>query len=207
MVAAERIALVLAAGASLRWGSGPKALAPLGGATALGRIVGTLGEAGVAPIRVVLGAHAREIRDRFVGPEALPVAWIEFRDWASGRSASVRAGLTDLPAEAEVLLWPVDHPFVTPATVRRLLSVADSDDLATWVLPEYGGRGGHPVLLKPPAWRAIFDLGPDEPLRRLLARLGPQVRRVAVDDPGVAVNLNTPADLAAAREAGRGVTE
>jgi len=74
--------------------------------------------------------------------------------------------------------------------------------MAVWVLPEFRGHGGHPVILAPPTRASIFELGPDQPLRDLLPRFGPQVRRVPVEDAGVVANLNTWEEYAAARAAG-----
>ena len=195
----ERTTLLLAAGASRRWGPGPKALAPIGRSTALGRIVESARIAGVVPCRVVVGAHGDAVRDALRDRTDPAVEWVAAPAWRSGRTASIQAGLAGLSADVEVLLWPVDQPFVRPETVRRLLAAAEADELAVWVLPQFGGRGGHPVLLKPPAWRRIFDLAPAAPLRALMASFGPQVRRVPVDDAGVVVNLNTPADMERAR--------
>jgi molybdenum cofactor cytidylyltransferase len=197
-----RVGLILCAGESRRWGGGPKALLRVGPASAIERILGLLRAVGVTSIRVVVGAHSEQIRG------ALPIAvrsqaeWIEHADWARGRTGSVQRGLTDLAPDSEVLLWPVDHPFVSPGTVDRLLSVAEQDQIATWLIPEHLGRGGHPVLLKPPAWRAVFSLSPGDSLRKILPYLGPQVLRVPVDDPGVGVNLNTPEEYQRALAAG-----
>ena len=196
---AERVAVVLAAGASSRWGDTPKALADLGGVTALGRILRSIRRSGVELARVVLGARAPEIRAGRLPPELPTIEWVDAPGWRSGRTASIQAGLGGLPPEREVLLWPVDHPLVEPATVERLLEVADRDAIAVWILPEYQGRGGHPVLLKPAAWQAIFDLAPETPLRALIPRFGPQVLRLSVADRGVVVNLNMPSDLERAR--------
>jgi len=61
------------------------------------------------------------------------------------------------------------------------------------VVPTFDGRGGHPILLGAGVFTAIRALEPDEPLRDLLRtrnRLD-----VAVDDPGIRIDLDTPDDL------------
>ncbi len=195
------VGLILSAGASVRWGGAPKALLPVGAERALARIARLLGEAGVTRRRVVVGAAATEIRAGTPEPIRSSLEWIEHPAWERGRTGSIQAGLAGLLEEG-VVLWPVDHPFVAPPTLPRLLAAAEHDDLATWVLPEYGGRGGHPVVLKPPTLRRIAGLEPAAPLSRLLPELGVQVRRVPVDDPGVVINLNTPEEYWTARRAG-----
>ncbi len=196
-----RVGLVLSAGASSRWQGEPKALLRIGPESALERIVRLLEVAGVPRIRVVVGAHADRIRAAVAPSLRDRIEWLAHPEWASGRTGSVGRGLVDLSDE-EVVLWPVDHPLVAPGTLPSLLAVADRDLIATWILPQYGGRGGHPVVLKSPAWRLVAELRPDEPLNRLLPRLGPAVRRVPVDDPAVVVNLNTPEAYWEARGAG-----
>jgi molybdenum cofactor cytidylyltransferase len=197
----ERVGVILSAGGSERWGGAPKALLPVGAETALGRIARLLEEAGVGRRRVVVGAGAEGIRRWIEGAGGLGLEIVEHPRWYEGRTSSVRAGLAELGDE-EVVLWPVDVPMVAPGTLPRLLRAAERDALATWVLPVHAGRGGHPVLIKPPARRLIDELGPDEPLHHLLPRLGPQVLRVPTDDPGVAVNVNTPEEYWRARAAG-----
>jgi molybdenum cofactor cytidylyltransferase len=185
------VALVLGAGGSERWGGSPKALLPVGEVPAIGRVLRTLRAAGLSKVIVVLGASAEAIAGEVVG--AFPEAEVVVNAaWALGRSGSIQLGLRAVEAPQEVLLWPVDQPFARVDTVRGILDAARRDALATWIIPEFDGRGGHPVLLKPPAWRLVHDLAPDAPLRSLLPSLGPQVLRLPVDDAGVMVNLNTP---------------
>jgi molybdenum cofactor cytidylyltransferase len=193
------IALVLSAGASERWGGSPKAFLRVGESGALEHIVRTCRTAGLDEVRLVVGADAGRLTQAAHELDVdLPIT--ENPDWAEGRTGSIQAGLRDLPPTAEVLLWPVDQPFARPATVAALIACALSDLLATWIIPEFDARGGHPVLLRPAAWREVFTLGPDQPLRDLIPRLGPQVRRLPVPDPGVVVNLNTPEEYLQAME-------
>jgi molybdenum cofactor cytidylyltransferase len=199
----ETVGVVLAAGASERWGGRPKALLEVVGEPALARILRLLERAGILRVRVVLGAHPELVRPAAAGPFVGRVEWIDNPDWALGRTRSIQLGLAGLDERSSpVILWPVDHPMVAATTLPALRAAAEEAPLATWIIPEYRGRGGHPVLLRPEAWRAVFELGPDEPLRALLPRLGPQVLRVPLEDPGVVVNLNTPAEYQSARAEG-----
>jgi molybdenum cofactor cytidylyltransferase len=183
------VVLVLSGGASEHWGGGPKAMLSAGGGSALERIVEVSLGAGMDEIHLVVGAHADEVS---ASAAELDVGLDVIRnpDWARGRTTAVQCGLRAVEPDRDVLLWPADHPLVRESTVLALRECAATDLLATWIIPEYGGRGGQPVLLKAPAWEHIFSLGPDEPLRFLHARLGPQVRRLAVDDPAVVPNLD-----------------
>ena len=68
------------------------------------------------------------------------------------------------------------------------------------VLPTYGGRGGHPVLLSGAFVSQLAQLPVEHPESRLdhQIRALPESRvsRVEVRDPRVLDNLNTPEDFA-----------
>ena len=181
-------AVVLAAGASARWGGRPKALLPVGRETALERTVRLCRAAGVERVAVVVGRHATELR-RLVpaGAEVLGNP-----EWERGRTGSVQVGLRWAEASRGVLLWPVDHPFVDTSTPPRLLAQAERDAFALWVIPTYQGRGGHPVVIGRDAFGEVLDLDAGSPLRAVLPHLGFQVARVPVVDPGVAESSDTP---------------
>jgi molybdenum cofactor cytidylyltransferase len=191
----ETAALILSAGASQRFEGVPKALLSVDGRSGVRRIAEICLADGFAPVAVVVGAHRGPIVHELRG---LDVELIDAQRWTEGRTASVQDGLASLPPERDVLFWPVDHPFVSPRTVDVLLSARETDLLGVWFIPTFQGRGGHPVLWRAPVRNDIFDLRPDAPIRSLLPEFGPQVRRVAVDDPGVVANVDTPADYVSA---------
>ncbi|MHB8351897.1 MAG: nucleotidyltransferase family protein, partial [Thermoplasmata archaeon] len=120
------VGIVLSAGASRRWEGVPKALLSIGGTPALAVIVGRLAAA-VDRIRIVEGPEAEAIRSGVVLPGGAGVEWRINPDRASGPIGSFREGLRDLPEEARVVLWPVDHPCVAPETLLELLAVSDRD--------------------------------------------------------------------------------
>ncbi|HTS33416.1 MAG TPA: nucleotidyltransferase family protein [Thermoplasmata archaeon] len=188
-------ALLLSGGASTRFGGQPKALLPVGERTSVRRLAEECLAENADPVVVVVGAHRALIAHELRG---LPVEVAEAEDWYEGRTASVHAGLRAIPEDRDVLLWPVDHPFVSTRTIDALFSVRERDLLAVWFIPTYQGRGGHPVLWRSSIRRDINELRPDAPLRSLLPEFGPQVRRVAVEDPGVVANVDTPEQYSAA---------
>ncbi len=188
-------AILLSGGASTRFEDRPKALLSTGERSSVRRLAEVALAARLDPVVAVVGTHRGPIAHELRG---LPVEIVEATEWYEGRTASVQAGLRALPADRDVLLWPVDHPFVAARTVDRLLAVRDHDPLAVWFIPTFEGRGGHPVL-----WRAglrddLLELRADASLRLLLPELGPQVRRIGVDDPGVVANVDTPDQYRAA---------
>ncbi|EQD44259.1 4-diphosphocytidyl-2C-methyl-D-erythritol synthase, partial [mine drainage metagenome] len=143
---ATTAAILLSGGASARFGGEPKALLSTGERTSVRRLAEVSLAAGLDPVVAVVGTHRGPVTHELRG---LPVPVVEAEEWYEGRTASVQAGLRAIPETSDVLLWPVDHPFVTARTVDALLAVRDRDALAVWFIPRHQGRGGHPVL-----WRA-----------------------------------------------------
>lgn len=182
-------ALILAAGESSRFEGYPKALLTAGRRSAVRRLAEIALREGFDPIAVVVGAHkgpiTHELRD-------LPVQIVDATQWYEGRTASIQAGISAIPDDRDILLWPIDHPFVSPRTVETLTSLLSTDTIAVWYIPTYDGNGGHPVLWRSVIRADVLDLRPDAPVRSLLPEFGPQVRRVPVDDPGVIANVDTP---------------
>jgi molybdenum cofactor cytidylyltransferase len=191
-------ALLLSGGASSRFGGFPKALVGVDDRASVRRMAEVCLAERYDPVIVVVGAHRRPIAEELRG---LPVDIVESERWFEGRTASVQSGLRALPAPNDVLLWPVDHPFVSPRTLQALGAARDSDDLGLWFVPTYRGHGGHPVLWKERVREEILELRSDAPIRALIPELGPQVRRVAVEDPGVVAGIDTPEEYRTAYDA------
>lgn len=197
-------ALLLSGGASSRFYGRPKALLPVGGRPAIRRMAQISLDEELFPVIAVAGAHMEEVVRTVQG---LPVPTVAAARWREGRTASIQAGLDAVPAGRDVLLWPVDHPFVEAATVRELLRARANDALGSWFLPSITGHGGHPVLIRRSVFPSIRALAPQAPLRSLLTALGPQVVRVPVPDPGVLANIDTLERYVAAHQAWRERTE
>lgn len=145
--------IVLAAGAGTRFG-GPKALAADGtGVPWVVRVVGALRAGGCDEVLVALGADsARAAR---LVPSAAEIVRVD--DWASGLSATVRAGLdaaalTDADA---VILAPVDAPGIPASAVARIVDALGAHPYAALVRATYRGRPGHPVALGRDHWASV----------------------------------------------------
>ncbi len=193
-------AVVLAAGRGERLGVVAKALLPDdAGRTFLARIAATAVAAGVpaTAIVVVVGAPFGEA----VAAEAarLGLAVVVNPDPSRGMASSVAAGFGWLDARhpagaaARALLWPVDHPAVTAATVAALIEAGATADV---VVPRHAGRGGHPAVIARAAWPALAACDADEAGARAVLR-DPRWRRldVEVDDAAVVRDVDAPADL------------
>jgi len=197
-------ALLLTGGESSRFGGYPKALMELRGTPAVRRLAEICLAGGFDPVTVVVGPHRGPIAHELRG---MPVSIVDAELWYEGRTASIHAGLESIPEDRDVLFWPVDHPFVAPSTVDALARAREEDALAVWFIPTFNGRGGHPVLWRAAVRADVLDLRSDAPLRSLLPEFGVQVRRVAVNDPGVVANVDTPEEYRTALEEWEARTE
>ncbi|HYB78310.1 MAG TPA: nucleotidyltransferase family protein [Thermoplasmata archaeon] len=190
-------ALLLSGGESNRFGGTPKALMPVGGRPAVRRLAEICLDRGLDPVVVVVGPHrgpiAHELRET-------GVTLVDSELWYEGRTASIHSGLEAIPTDRDVLFWPVDHPFVLESTIDALLAAPSTDALAVWFIPTHEGHGGHPVYWRSSVRGDILDLRSDAPLRSLLPEFGVQVRRIAVNDPGVVTNVDTPEEYRTALE-------
>jgi CTP:molybdopterin cytidylyltransferase MocA len=185
-------AIVLAAGFSTRMGR-PKALLDWHGTPFLAHICRTLADAGIARIVAVTGA-AHDAACRLHTPAS--VVWTVNPRPEDGMLSSLRCGLQALDtADAHVMLCLVDHPGVQAATYRALVAQAAADRI---VIPIYQGRRGHPTLF---GARFVEELRNGDCLdgARSVVHAHPDaLRQIAVDDPCVLTDIDTPADYAAA---------
>ena len=185
-------AVVLAAGASTRMGE-PKALLRVpDGRRYLEAIADAARDGGCGELAVVLGPpHGETIRASL--PATATVAWNP--DPARGMLSSVQVGLATLSsAVTAALVWPVDIPFVAPATVRTLVM-----HHGTIVVPMHNLRGGHPLRLGRAWFDEVMTLDPARGLKALLEAHAAEVTRLPVEDRAVLVDVDTPEDYARTR--------
>ena len=135
-------AVVLAAGASSRFGSPKQALL-------LEPVLDRVRASSVDDVLVVLGAHE-------LGSSARAV---RCRDWERGPGASLRCGLAALPADAEAAVVVLgDGPGLDPAAIDRVID-AWLEQPAPVVAATYEGIRLHPVLVAREVWPQIPDEG------------------------------------------------
>jgi CTP:molybdopterin cytidylyltransferase MocA len=170
-------ALVLAAGASRRYGS-PKQLALIDGVPMLRRVIDTA--VSVLPpdaegprVTVVLGAHAPAIRAAI---DLRDVREVDCADWDSGMAHSLRCGLAalarhgneagaerqspDRPSPAAALVMLGDTPYITADDLRRLLDAWQATP-DTPAAAEYDGTVGAPCILPRAVWPELEALTGD----------------------------------------------
>jgi nicotine blue oxidoreductase len=142
--------VVLAAGASSRFGSPKQALL-------LEPVLERVRASSVEGLFVVLGAHELQTS----APS------LRCPGWERGPGASLRCGLAALPPEAEAAVVVLgDGPELDPAAIDRVIGAWRTAN-ARVVAATYGGTRLHPVLVAREVWPQI----PDEGARKLDAVL------------------------------------
>ena len=178
-------AILLAAGQSSRMGAF-KPLLPFGNKTVIECCIDYLRKGGVDTIVVVLGHRAEEVRARLVNHD---VSFAFNPDPTSEMGASIAAGIQQLPESAKATLIALtDHPAV-PATVVKTVVEAWTNG-ARLVIPTWQNRGGHPVLVDLSFKPEVLTLT-SSGLRALFQNHRDEVRRIEVDSPFIARDMDT----------------
>jgi CTP:molybdopterin cytidylyltransferase MocA len=145
--------IVVAAGGGRRIG-GPEALLRRGDALLVDDVCGIAHEVGCAPLVVVLGAQANQVRSAAKLAEARVVV---DKAWGTGLGSSLRVGLEALDgvdADAALVLT-VDMPGVTVEAARRVALLPHSGAL---VCATYDGLRSYPMLLGRRHWAGVATL-------------------------------------------------
>lgn len=181
-------AVVLAAGRATRFGA-TKQLAEVDGRPLVRHAVDAAVAAGLAPVVVVVGHDAAEVR------AALPagVTAVDNPAHADGQSTSLRAGVaavasSDAPALVVLL---ADQPGIDPDVVARVAAV-QRDGGHPVVRARYRDRPGHPVCFGRATWPALARVTGDAGARQLLDDLPVVDVEVDADCPP---DVDVPSDL------------
>jgi molybdenum cofactor cytidylyltransferase len=179
-------AILLAAGRSERMGAF-KPLLPFGNKTVIEACINYLREGGIENIVVVVGHRPGEIR------EELRTSSLSFAvnpDADSEMSASIACGVLQLPETMPAtLIALVDHPAIPASVVTTLRTEWEKG--ARLVVPTWERRGGHPVLIDLSLRQELLNLDPARGLKGLFDLHQHEVRRVPVDSPYIARDMDT----------------
>ena len=192
-------ALVLAAGQSRRMGEF-KPLLPLRGRTLIENSVGSVLSGGAETAAVVTGHRADEVEDVLRRAFGDRVRFVRNPDYAStDMLRSIQLGAAALPACEAFFLLPGDMPVVAESTYDKLLAARERE-AACVIFPALRGHRKHPPLIDARLIPAILAFDGDGGLRGLWERYEDDIRAVPVDDAGVWVDLDTPADYRKCRQ-------
>ncbi len=199
-------AVVLAAGRSARFraagGAGATKLVAKLGEKPIVRMVAEAALASKAHPVIVVTGHARASVEAALA--GLDVEWAHNPDFSSGLASSLRVGLAAMPADvAGALVLLGDMPWIEPRLIDALIGAFLAKETALAAAPTRGGQRGNPALIGRGLFEAAMKLTGDEGARRLIGSLGAgELVEVEAPDEGVAVDIDTPDDLAVARRPG-----
>ena len=121
-------------------------------------------------------------------------------DPARGQFSSLQIGLREVlnRGRDSAIITLVDRPPASAATVQTLRAAFESAERNVWaVVPEFGGKHGHPYVVGREMIEAFLQEPATGNARDIEHRYQEHVQYLPVDDPSVALNINTPEDYSA----------
>jgi molybdenum cofactor cytidylyltransferase len=187
--------VILAAGASSRMGR-DKALLPWRDGTFLSSAIRAL-QPSTELVLVVAGANAPSL-------EAITDAYAAFLvvnpEPERGQFSSLQTGLQEVLNRGRdaALVTLVDRPAAEPETVRQIKAAFAASDENIWaVVPEFGGKHGHPIAIGREMIEAFLRAtsGSGSNARDVEHAHQGHIRYVPVNDPLVVANVDTPEEF------------
>ncbi len=117
-----------------------------------------------------------------------------------GQFSSLQLGLHEVLNRGRdaAVVTLIDRPPVAPATVEFLRSALEAAPPIIWaVVPEFSGKHGHPFIVGRELIEEFLRAPATDNARDVEHRHHEHIQYVRVDDPYVALNINTPEDYAA----------
>lgn len=185
---------ILAAGASSRMGR-PKLLLPWKGTSVIGHLVRQWQALGATQIAVVCTAGNQALHDELDRLGVPASQRILNSHPECGMFSSVQCAAQWEGWNETITHWALalgDQPLVLGESLRGLLEFS-SRHVEQVVQPSRGGRGRHPVIL-PASVFARLKGSAAESLKQFLVTSGVSVARCEMDDPGLDLDLDEPAD-------------
>lgn len=146
-----------------------------------------------------------------VGRNAATLTPVAYADGASvvtnpdpnqGQFSSLQVGLQEVLNRGRdgAIVTLVDRPPANAATVQALRDAFDAAPHVVWaVVPEFSGKHGHPYVIGREMIEQFMQAPPTASAREIEHGLQEHIQYFAVDDPFVALNINTPEDYASLR--------
>jgi len=117
-----------------------------------------------------------------------------------GQFSSLQVGLQEVLNHGRdaAMVTLVDRPPATAPTLQALCSAFTTAAMGKWaVVPEYRGQHGHPILVDRNMIEAFLKAPATMTARDLEHQNRQHIEYVAVDDPFVTLNVDTPEEYAA----------
>ncbi|MFI5090632.1 MAG: NTP transferase domain-containing protein [Terriglobales bacterium] len=190
--------VILAAGESSRMGRDKGLLpwppGPAGRSTFLSATIELL-QAPSDLVIVVAGKNAESLRPIV---DAAAGYLVENPHPERGQFSSLQVGLQEVLNHGRdaAMVALVDRPPAQPATLAQLCEAfRHAYESGKWaVVPEHGGRHGHPILIGREMIEAFLRAPATSSAREVEHSLEQRILYVPVDDPNVVANVDTPED-------------
>lgn len=183
--------ILLAAGASARFGEANKLLARVDGDPLVAHAARPLVTAELDPLIAVVGYEA----DRVIAAlNGLPLTFVKNDEYEDGQATSVRTGVKALPADVDAAVFALgDMPNIDFASVRALAAAYRAGS-GTALAASCDGRRGNPVLFDSINFDSLTKVSGDTGGRRILLE-SDDAALVETGDSGVHHDVDTPDDL------------
>lgn len=179
--------VLLAAGASARYGTDDKLLADIGGMPLIERALATY-----APVS--FGRRIAVVRPDSRVTDICDAAGFDHivnKTAENGMGSSISVGIGALQGLNYALIGLGDMPYVKPKTIAEICAAKNTPhDI---IIPTYQGARGHPVLFGAAHFTALAQLQGDTGGRDIIAAC-PTVLELAVDDAAIRLDIDTPED-------------
>lgn len=193
-------AVILAAGRSSRMGSSHKLLEELCGKPLINHVIDSAIGMHLSPVLLVTGYRRADVMA--LAP-AQGVQEVFNPDFASGMMASVRCGLRAVPETCEgAVMLLGDMPMITAQHIQTSIGALQARPDCLAAVPVYHGQWGHPVVMRRGLFGSVMDLSGDHGARAVLKAHRERVVEVPMEDPAILLDLDTPEELALARQNG-----
>jgi molybdenum cofactor cytidylyltransferase len=165
-----------------------KPLLPFGEMTVIEACIRNLVKGGAGEVVAVIPcARAVELRERLAH---LHVRFAINSEEESEMGVSIARGVEQVSEGARaILLALADQPAIPPETISFLISEGERTGKRL-IIPEYEGRGGHPVWIDQSFRAQLLNLSAQKGLRALFESHPGEVLRLPVASPYVARDLD-----------------
>ena len=185
----ELCGILLAAGQSVRFGNN-KLLQPLPDGTPLITQAAHNMRPAVDRLVVVVPAEHAALADAL---ESQAVELIVNDAASDGMGSSLACGVAACLKVDGWLIAMADMPWIQPATINQIaLALREGRSL---VAPRFEDQRGHPVGFHHRLGAELIKLHGDKGARAIVEQHATELHLIDVDDPGVLLDVDTPADL------------
>ncbi len=170
-----------------------KQLLQIGDRTLLQTTLDMIGQSAVAETILVLGHEAERVQ-RSV-ESAPPTKVVINRDYAEGMSTSIKAGIAAISAgSSAAMIVLADQPLLKSSVIDQMIGEYEKSHSAI-IVPMYKGFRGNPVLIDRSLFPEMMQISGDIGCRSLFGLHPEAIQKIAVEDIGILVDIDTAEDL------------